>query len=167
MIAYHGARLTKSAKFVEEEQWTQIDVGPSLQHTVNLLISAATEDPAECFVPPRSDDRTNSNGDASAAPTKQLSIEDNSYYIVKATGETLSLLSDYLKIVINLELVVMDVMSRIIEFLKVSPVPFPGHYEMEGGPNIPVIQLANLPGRSRCRCDEIRWSQEYYSKAPR
>ena len=118
LIAYHGARLTKSAKFVEEEQWTQVDVGPALQHTVNLLISAATDDPAECFIPPRSDIAFNGNG--SAAPTKQLSVEDNSYYIVKATSETLALLSDYLKIVINLELVVMDVMSRIIEFLKVS-----------------------------------------------
>lgn len=124
MIAYHGARLTKSAKFVEEEQWTQVDVGPSLQHTVNLLISAATDDPAECFVPPGSDATTNGNGDSGAASTKQLSIEDNSYYIVKATSETMSLLSDYLKIVINLELVVMDVMSRIIEFLKVTADPF-------------------------------------------
>ena len=31
------------------------------------------------------------------------------------------LLGDYLSIVINLELVVTDVMSRIIEFLKVCP----------------------------------------------
>lgn len=110
--------MTKSAKFVEEEQWTQVDVGPELQHTVNLLISAATHDPEECFVPPRTD--TAANGNGITAPTKQLSVEDNSYYIVKATSETLGLLSDYLKIVINLELVVMDVMSRIIEFLKVS-----------------------------------------------
>lgn len=118
LIAYHGTRLTKSAKAVEDEQWTQIDVSSDLQHTVNLLVSSATEDANECFIPPRPE--TTSNGNGVGAPTKQLNIEDKGFFIVKATSETLVLLADYLKIVINLELVVMDVMSRIIEYLKVS-----------------------------------------------
>jgi vacuolar protein sorting-associated protein 54 len=118
LIAYHGARLTKSAKAVEDEQWTQIDVSSDLQHTVNLLVSSATEDANECFVPPRHDTMT--NGHDIGAPTKQLNIEEKGFFIVKATSETLVLLADYLKIVINLELVVMDVMSRIIEYLKVN-----------------------------------------------
>lgn len=118
LIAYHGARLTKSAKAVEEEQWTQIDVTSSVQHTVDLLVSSATEDSAECFIPPRHDTAT--NGNANGALAKQLNIEEKGFFVVKATSETLELLADYLKIVINLELVVMDVMSRIIEFLKVS-----------------------------------------------
>jgi vacuolar protein sorting-associated protein 54 len=118
LIAYHGARLTKSAKAVEEEQWTQIDVASSVQHTVDLLVSSATEDSAECFIPPRHDVTTNGNANGTLA--KQLNIEEKGFFIVKATSETLELLADYLKIVINLELVVMDVMSRIIEFLKVS-----------------------------------------------
>jgi len=117
LIAYHGARLTKSAKAVEEEQWTQIDVASSVQHTVDLLVSSATEDSAECFIPPRQDATT--NGNTNGALAKQLNIEEKAFFIVKATSETLELLADYLKIVINLELVVMDVMSRIIEFLKV------------------------------------------------
>jgi vacuolar protein sorting-associated protein 54 len=110
-------RLTRSAKAVEEEQWAQVDVPPNVQHTVNLLISSATEDSPECLIPPRTDTTTNGNGES--APTKQLQIEDKGFFVVKATSETLVLLADYLKIVINLELVVMDVMSRIIEFLKV------------------------------------------------
>ena len=118
MIAYHGTRLTKSAKAVEDEQWTQIDVSSDLQHTVNLLVSSATEDANECFIPPRQE--TIANGNGTSAPTKQLNIEDKGFFIVKATSETLVLLADYLKIVINLELVVMDVMSRIIEYLKAS-----------------------------------------------
>lgn len=52
--------------------------------------------------------------------SKSLNVEDKSFFVVKATAETLVLLGDYLKIVINLELVVTDVMSRIIEYLKVS-----------------------------------------------
>lgn len=118
LVAYHGARLTKSAKAVEEEQWTQIDVTSTLQHTVDLLVSSATEDSAECHIPPRQD--ATLNGNVNGALAKQVNIEDKGFFVVKATSETLVLLADYLKIVINLELVVMDVMSRIIEFLKVS-----------------------------------------------
>ena len=61
------------------------------------------------------------NGDA-GAPGKMLNVEDKTFYVVKATAESLVLLGDYLSIVINLELVVPDVMSRIIEFLKVLTV---------------------------------------------
>ena len=116
LVMYHSLRLTKSAKFVEEEQWTQIDISPTVQHTVNILIQAAVSDPPEC-----SDlsGGPTANGDAAAGPRKMLSIEDKEFHVVKATAETLVLLGDYLKIVINLELVVTDVMSRIIEFLKV------------------------------------------------
>jgi vacuolar protein sorting-associated protein 54 len=116
--------LTKSAKAVEDEQWTQIDVSSGLQHTVDLLVSSATEDSAECFIPPRHD--ATINGTSNGPLTKQVNIEDKGFFIVKATSETLVLLADYLKIVINLELVVMDVMSRIVEFLKVGfLLPFP------------------------------------------
>jgi vacuolar protein sorting-associated protein 54 len=83
------------------------------------LISSATEDSPECSIPPGQPTAPNGNGET--APTKQLNIENRGFFVVKATSETLVLLADYLKIVINLELVVMDVMSRIIEFLKVSP----------------------------------------------
>ena len=116
LVRYHSIRLTKSAKLVEEEQWTQVDVGSSVQHTVNVLIESAVSDPAECFIPPK---EPLTNG-TSPESTKVLSVEDKTFHIVKATAESLVLLSDYLKIVINLELVVTDVMSRGIEFLKVS-----------------------------------------------
>ena len=50
-------------------------------------------------------------------------MEEKTFFVVKATTESLVLLGDYLSIVINLELVVTDVMSRIIEFLKVRLPP--------------------------------------------
>jgi len=50
-------------------------------------------------------------------------VEEKTFFVVKATTESLVLLGDYLSIVINLELVVTDVMSRIIEFLKVRLPP--------------------------------------------
>jgi len=114
LVSYHAQRLTRSAKLVEEETWVQVDVPPSTQHAVGLLVQGAVSDPGECFIPPKQ------NGTSNGAQTssKLLSIEDKTFFVVKATAESLTLLSDYLSIVINLEVVVTDVISRIIEFLK-------------------------------------------------
>lgn len=114
--AYHQQRLTRSARLVEEETWVQVDVPPAIQHAANLLVEAAVSDPGECFVPPR-DANGSSNGEPSAS-TKLISIEGKTFCVVKATSESLQLLSEYLAIVINLELVATDVMTRIIEFLR-------------------------------------------------
>lgn len=118
LVTYHSIRLTKSANLVQEEQWAQIDVAPKTQHIVNMLMEAAVSDPAECAVPPPAS-ASNGTEESKDAPVKVLTIEEKSFFVVKATAESLTLLGDYLKIVINLELVVTDVMSRIIEFLKV------------------------------------------------
>lgn len=83
-----------------------------------MLMEAAVSDPAECAVPPPAS-ASNGTEESKDAPVKVLTIEEKSFFVVKATAESLTLLGDYLKIVINLELVVTDVMSRIIEFLKV------------------------------------------------
>jgi vacuolar protein sorting-associated protein 54 len=115
LVSYHAIRLTQSAKLVEEEIWTQIDVPSIPQHAVNLLIESAVSDPPECRFPPSA---THTNGDTGLS--KVLSVEDKTFFVVKATAESLVLLKDYLGIVINLELVVTDVMARIIEFLKVG-----------------------------------------------
>lgn len=116
LVQYHAERLTKSAKFVEEETWVQIDVSPRTQHMVDLLVAAAVQDPDECFIPPRPNGTT--NGEAPRSVQKFISVEDKTFFVVKATAESLTLLGDYLWIVVNLELVVTDVMSRIVEFLK-------------------------------------------------
>jgi vacuolar protein sorting-associated protein 54 len=116
LIAYHSQRLTKSAKLVEEEQWNQIDVTQVMQHNVNLLIEAAVSDPEECFIPPR---LPISNG-AENGLSRTLDVEEKKFFVVKATAESIGLLRDYLGVVINLEVVVTDVMGRIIEFLKVG-----------------------------------------------
>ena len=53
-----------------------------------------------------------------AVAAKQLRIEDRSFYVVSATAEVLTLLLDYLKVVVNLPLVTPETMTRVIEFLK-------------------------------------------------
>ena len=52
------------------------------------------------------------------ASSKHLHIEDRTYYVVSATAEVLTLLMDYLRVVVNLSMLTTDAMSRVIEFLK-------------------------------------------------
>ena len=63
---------------------------------------------------------SSSNGSATAASTtsKHLRIEDRTYYVVLATSEVLTLLMDYLRVVVNLSMLTTDAMGRVIEFLK-------------------------------------------------
>ena len=86
-------------------------------------------------------------------------MEDKSFFVVKATADSLVLLGDYLKIVINLELVVTDVMSRIIEFLKVCSA-FRAQL-------MAVFQLKDLPSRAWCRCHAVSGAQKHHSEASR
>lgn len=55
-----------------------------------------------------------------------MDVEEKKFFVVRATAESIGLLRDYLGVVVNLEVVVTDVMGRIIEFLKVSLGPGPG-----------------------------------------
>lgn len=127
-----------------------------MQHSVDLLIQAATDDPAECFVPSRQD--ATANG-ANTGTSKTLDVESAKFFVVRATAESIELLSEYLKVVINLELVVTDVMGRIIEFLKVSSR---GAVAL-----MPVVQLAHVPGCSRRGGDAVCGTEEHHGQASR
>ena len=159
MQAFHQARISQSAKLVEDEQWSQAEVPSSVQRISDLLIDAAVHDSREFIVkiapavsgpPPSSfslpsslrptashgsssqpsspqpitlrplsplpsSPRLQSNGSSLA---KHLRIEDRTYFAVSATQEVLNILTDYLKVIVNLSLLTTDAMSRIIEFLK-------------------------------------------------
>ncbi|KAH9956609.1 Vps54-like protein-domain-containing protein [Russula dissimulans] len=58
------------------------------------------------------------NGVSPHPARKYLRIEERNYFTVPATQDTLRLLTDYLKVIVNLSLLTTDTMSRIIEFLK-------------------------------------------------
>lgn len=106
------------AQAVEHEQWSPTDVPASTQAVVDRILQSAVETPAlwdfKRHRPEVSVD------DKQVA--KQLAVEDRSYFTVTATLRCVEALEDYLKIVINLPLLSTDVMSRIIEFLKVGPI---------------------------------------------
>ena len=154
--AFHQARISQSAKLVEDELWNPAEITPGLQHIANVLVDSAVRDPPELVIlsedtifsprptdsPPSSPESgstitasfqtaiqvsSRSNGTstatasaplAKAASTKTLQIEERSYFAVMATTEVLTLLLDYLRVVVNLSLLTTDAMSRVIEFLK-------------------------------------------------
>lgn len=121
---WHQERLTKSARLVEEEIWTQIDVKAKIQHSVDLIVKAETADPEECKLSTGEDDdaseKENEGKDDDKVVGKQLHIRSKKFFVVKATAESLALLSEYVGVIVNLGEVGGDVISRVIEFLKVS-----------------------------------------------
>ncbi|KAG8904512.1 hypothetical protein FRB99_001645 [Tulasnella sp. 403] len=136
LMTFHGARIGKAAKAVEEETWAQVEVSSESQAIVNSLVDAAMADPKSFVLdipldgvvphspkPPSNGTSQNgtpsSNGSSPSGPSsKVLRIEDRTYFVVGATMEVLELMVDYLKVIINLPLLTTDTMSRIIEYLK-------------------------------------------------
>ena len=94
-----------------------------MQRLVKTIIEAAVRDPPELVVGRDPPPITPTASDTSSSPTatrtsKHLRIEGISYFAVSATLDTLALLLDYFKIIMNLSMLTTDTMSRIIEFLK-------------------------------------------------
>ncbi|KAF9014055.1 Vps54-like protein-domain-containing protein [Cyathus striatus] len=50
--AFHQARISRSAKLVEDEQWNPAEVTPSLQHIADILIASAVRDSPELVIKP-------------------------------------------------------------------------------------------------------------------
>lgn len=138
--AFHQERLQRSAKLVEDEQWTPAEVSKSLQNVVNVIVGSAVQDAMELVIRSEDDEDgeqpgptpTQENGapppvNASGAggfpisstpSSKHLHIENQEYFLVSCTSEVLILLLDYLRLVVNLKTLGTDVMSRTVEFLK-------------------------------------------------
>jgi vacuolar protein sorting-associated protein 54 len=64
-------------------------------------------------------DSPSGNGKDKDKDKKHLVIEEKTYFVVAATLGSVELLVDYVKIVLNIEMLTTDVMSRLIEYLKV------------------------------------------------
>ncbi|KAF8643808.1 hypothetical protein AX16_008826 [Volvariella volvacea WC 439] len=142
--AFHQARLSRSAKLLEDEKWNPAEVSPCIQRFVDVILDSAVRDPAELMItsestqvslsasPPPTTNGTSAPNQAPTSPTqptkrlngsgnspsKPLKIEDRAYFAVSATVDVLLLLLDYLKVIVNLPMLTTDTMSRIIEFLK-------------------------------------------------
>ncbi|KAF8077733.1 vacuolar protein sorting-associated protein 54 [Lyophyllum atratum] len=141
--AFHQARISRSAKLVEDEQWNPSEVSSSLQHITNVIVDSAVRDAPELVIksdadtlfsatsslspakststtpqPPQPKANGVGFGMGNTAGAKHLRIEERTYFAVSATAEVLVLLLDYLRLVVNLTMLTTDTMSRVIEFLK-------------------------------------------------
>lgn len=98
-----------------------------VQHLVKTIVEAAVRDPPELVVgadpsslsiPSSPTVASTPSSPTSTRVSKHLRVDGISYFAVSATLETLVLLLDYFKIIMNLSMLTTDTMSRIIEFLK-------------------------------------------------
>ncbi|KAH7103996.1 Vps54-domain-containing protein [Auriculariales sp. MPI-PUGE-AT-0066] len=134
---FHNDRIARSAKFVEDETWGQVEVLPAAQHTTDLLVRCAVTNPPEMLAVGAKSEandaqpatpRTNGvTSPLSPAPgvlrgAKTLIVKDDDqvqqFFTVGATLSVLDLTADYLRVVINLGAVATDAMGKIIEFLR-------------------------------------------------
>lgn len=104
---------------MEDEQWSPAEVTAAQQHLVDMMVDSAMQDSPELLF--KAGPQTNGSSSPAVQKSltqKHLTIEDRTYFTVPATNEVLSLLLDYIRIIVNLGTLTTDTMSRIIEFLK-------------------------------------------------
>ncbi|EJD44172.1 Vps54-domain-containing protein [Auricularia subglabra TFB-10046 SS5] len=134
LAAFHAARISQSAKLVEEETWAQVEVSPESQRTADLIIECAMRDPPQMVLsnasalPATPTVTGNGNGHAasptgngSSAPTgnsKTLNVEGTTFFAVGATLAVLDLAADYLRTVLSLGSLSSEAVGKVIEFLK-------------------------------------------------
>ena len=140
--AFHQRQITENARVVEEEQWAAVEVAPTVQASVACIIQIATSDPPELLLGSRSsassasstasgsiprdtDSAEDSSPKTVAGPAKQLDIEGKQFFAVSAGLTTIVALMEYLKVLVNAPMLSTDVMSKIIEFMKVCPLELP------------------------------------------
>jgi vacuolar protein sorting-associated protein 54 len=160
--SFHQNKITESAKIVEQEQWTPVEVPHQVQQIVNSIIRSAMEDPKSLVIYrnlsnlPAEDEITGPN-----SSTKLLEIEGTFYHPVSASLQTMKTLADYLQVVVNCSLLTTDLMGKIIEFLKAfnsrtcQVVLGAGAIRSAGLKNITAKHLGKSPTFSTC--EEFRF----------
>ncbi|KEP54455.1 putative vacuolar sorting protein VPS45 [Rhizoctonia solani 123E] len=118
LSAFHSQRISESAKLVEEETWSAVDVSPKYQRLVTALIEAAVSNPPEIFGQSSQTAAPGEEKEENGPNPKHVVVEDQQFYVVGATLRAIRLIIDYLSIIANLPLLTIDVMPKTIEFLK-------------------------------------------------
>ncbi|MBW0528006.1 hypothetical protein O181_067721 [Austropuccinia psidii MF-1] len=119
--SFHQKKITESAKVLEQQKWTQVEITSQIQKIVNVIISSAMED-SKLFILPKQLSIVTS--ELTESPkiiplSKQLEIEGMPFHTVSAILESLNTLEYYLKIVIKCSILTTNTMGKIIEFIKV------------------------------------------------
>lgn len=111
--SFHQRQLSASAKLVEEEQWSPVEVSSTDQHIAGLLVDCAVSNPRELLL-----HQSSTNGLSKTNPSKYIDIEGRQFFPVAASLACLKILLEYIRIVINISLVTTDSMGKVIEYLK-------------------------------------------------
>ncbi|WFD23942.1 hypothetical protein MEQU1_002637 [Malassezia equina] len=116
--AQHRQRIERAVRAVEDEVWAPAPVSPDSQATVQRLQEAAQEDVALYRVERALGGTSPAIPATEGEATRQLTLGDKPFFVVKAAGTVLGLLDDYVRLVINLPLFAAEVLGWIVELLK-------------------------------------------------
>ncbi|KAG6909627.1 hypothetical protein DXG01_016409 [Tephrocybe rancida] len=120
LASFHGTRIAKGAREVEEERWEVVTVGREVQGVVDALVRGAVggAPPPPLATPLSPHTPLGSPPPHLQAQAKHILIETRPYHAVAATVAVLLLLSEYIEVLGGLGLLAVDGMSRTVEFLK-------------------------------------------------
>ena len=107
---FHMERVKQEAQLIENEQWAASEVPSDFQ----LIVDRICEGRIASFMEvqqqqPRDEEKS----------TKHLIIDGQSYYVVGCSLLILKMFEDYLKCVLNLENMTVEIMQKLLELLKV------------------------------------------------
>lgn len=125
----HAHHLQTSARQVEEEQWIQCEVPQDLQQQITKLVTRVVG--ANGSAHPQ--DKTDELKSSTETMFKTLHIAANDFFVVKATVNTLQMLFDYLELISRFDTIRMEIMTKIIEYLKVNLFFLPAVSAMHDG----------------------------------
>ena len=127
---FHRVRIERAVRAVEDEVWAPSTISTELQQTVDMLEESASKDVSAYQV------ELNLRGSAptgSAASDKApevpaqsqeseshklLQLGNDRFFVVRASGTVILLLSEYVRLVVNLPMFVAEALGWVVEFLK-------------------------------------------------
>lgn len=115
---FHRVRIERAVRAIEDEVWTPVPVSPELQHTVQQLVEVASSDLPTYRVPLTLDGKAPSDTLAESEQQRQVVVGSDSYFVVRASGQVIELLSDYARLIVNMPMFSVEALGWVVEFLK-------------------------------------------------
>ena len=115
---FHRVRVERAVRSIEDEVWTPVPVSPELQHTVQQLVEIASNDVPTYCVPLTLDGVAPHDAVVESEQQRQLLVGSDSYFVVRASGQVIELLSDYARVIVNMPMFAVEALGWVVEFLK-------------------------------------------------
>ena len=117
MDTFHASYTTQSAKLVETEIWSQAEIPQDVQSVIKLIVESAIKNIPELLIKDKKDKIINESLNE-GQKENQINIEGHNYFSVEALNKVLLLLIDYFCVLFNVPSSAIEIMTKIIEFLK-------------------------------------------------